>query len=90
MTEQSVQAEDHVHVKVFPSRAKEELYYAGKQSVKAIFITVLMAVALYLAKYFSPVLTFIFGAIGFIFFLASAAYAVGHFVRYLFFAARKQ
>jgi hypothetical protein len=72
----------------FATRAQEELHYAGKQGLKAITIVVVLAILLYITHFLSTGFTLLFAAIGFILFLATATYSVGHFVRFLYFKAK--
>lgn len=75
---------------VFPSRAKEELHYAGKQFTKSLIILVVLALLLYLAHFFSSALTILIFFIGLILWLATVTYSIGHFVRFLMFSKRNQ
>jgi uncharacterized membrane protein len=75
---------------VFPSRAAEELYWAGKQLTKTLMIIVVLAILLYLSHFFSMGLAVVLFFIGLILIIATGTYTVGHFVRYLVFSSRKQ
>lgn len=76
--------------KAFPSRAREELHYAGKQFYKSVIIAIVWAILLYLSHFFSAGLTVAFALVGSILLLATVTYSVGHFVRFLIFSIRKR
>jgi hypothetical protein len=74
----------------FPTRAAEELYWAGRQLIKTLTIIIACAITLFIAQFFSGILTLLIGFIGLILVLATGTYTIGHFVRYFVFKSRHQ
>ncbi|HEU4964577.1 MAG TPA: hypothetical protein VFV52_12095 [Bacilli bacterium] len=72
----------------FEKQYQEELYYAGKQFYKTLFIIVVLAIILYLTHFLSKGFTVLFAFIGIIMLMATLTYSIGHFVRYLIFKAK--
>jgi hypothetical protein len=80
--------QENNHQPRFPSRAKEEMFYARQQLIKGITILVVLAIVLYIAHFFNAILTLLLAFIGFLLLLATFTYAIGHFVRFLIFSRR--
>jgi hypothetical protein len=72
----------------FPNRAAEELYWAKRQFLKSITIIVVLSIILYITHFLSGPFTLLFFFIGFILWLATFTYTVGHFVRYFVFKSK--
>ncbi|MFD2170388.1 hypothetical protein [Tumebacillus lipolyticus] len=73
---------------VFASKWQEELHYAGRQLIKAISIVIVLSIILYITHFLSTGFTILFAVIGFLLFLVTATYSVGHFVRFMVFKSR--
>jgi len=83
-------AEKEKVLRTFNSRAEEELYHAGRQFWKTLFLIVVLAIILYITHFLSAGWTVLFAIIGFLMLLITVTYSVGHFVRFLLFRSRNQ
>jgi hypothetical protein len=73
---------------VFPTKAKEELYWFIKQLIKLLTIIIVLGIVLWIAQYFSPWLMLIISLVGLILILATGTYCIGHLVRFVIFTAK--
>ncbi|MGB8954091.1 MAG: hypothetical protein WCC10_01840 [Tumebacillaceae bacterium] len=75
---------------VFPTKAKEELYWFIRQLIKLLTIIIVLGIVLWIAQYFSPWVMLIVSLVGLILILATGVYCIGHLVRFLIYTAQRK
>lgn len=73
---------------VFPTKAKEELYWFLRQLIKLLTIIVVLWIVLWIAQSYSPWVSLICSLVGLILILATGIYCIGHLVRFLIYSAK--
>lgn len=73
---------------VFPTKAKEELYWFVRQLIKLVTIMLVLGIVLWIAQSFSPWVVLIISLVGLILILATGTYCIGHLVRFLIYTVK--